>query len=513
MNKIKNLINSHKVISIIVLLILVFIAFKVFKSSSNAGDEFVVSKRDVLQKVTVTGKVKPKEDVVLAFEKTGKVSKVSVDVGDSVYSGQVLVSLDSGTEYADYLKAKANVESEKANLDKLKRGSTPEEIAIYETEVENGKISLANMQDNISSRLRDAYVKSDDAVRNNIDQFFSNPKSSSPQFNLDINDIQLKNDINQSRFQIESILNEWAKSDFAFTKDNIEKTKSNLNKLQSFTDKISGAVNQVKSNSNLSQTTVDSYKTSASSARDSIVTAINNLWSAEDKYNTAKATLSLAEKNLILEKRGATDDEIRSQEAKVLQYEAILSSSEVSLSKMTLRSPINGIVTKQDAKLGEIVLSGKEVVSIISNSSYEIEANVSEVSIGKVSVGNPVNIEMDAFSGTVFKGKVSYIEPGETVVDGVVNFKVKISFDEEYKEVKTGLTANLDIQTKIATSTISVPEYAIERRDGKSFVKVKISKKNIEEREIVTGLVGNDGFTEVVSGISEGDIVLFYSKK
>lgn len=513
MNKIKNIIKGHKIITAILGIVVLFVIFKVIAGSGNSFDEFVVSKRDVIQKVTVTGKVKPKEEVSLSFEKTGKVSKVLVDVGSKVFAGQTLVSLDSGVEYADYLKAKANLETEKANLDKLKRGSGKEEIAIYETELENAKVSLLNAKDNVVVRLKDSYSKSDDAVRNNIDQFFSNSRSSNPEININISDIQLKNDINQSRFQIEQILLDWEKSDFSFSTENMNKSMENLNKVQNFIDKVSGAVNQMKANSSVSQTTVDLYKSSVSSARSNIVTAINNLWSAGDKYNTAKSAETLADKNLILEKRGATEDEIRAQEAKVMQYEALLQSSSVSLSKMTLSSPINGIITKQDAKLGEIVTSGSKLVSVISTGDFEIEANVSEVSIGKVSVSNNVEIVMDAFPGKIFKGKVSYIEPGETIVDGVVNFKVKIVFDEKYEEIKTGLTANLDIKTNMVSNVLSVPEYSIVRKDEKAFVRVKLGNKGFEEREIQTGLLGNDGFVEVLSGISEGDIVLIDSKK
>ena len=65
---------------------------------------------------------------------------------------------------------------------------------------------------------------------------------------------------------------------------------------------------------------------------------------------------------------------------------------------MSFRYPQNGVVNVQDAKVGEIVTTGKSVVSIISDGEIEIEANVSEVNIGKVVVGNQVNMTFDAFA-------------------------------------------------------------------------------------------------------------------
>ena len=513
-SKIKNSIMGHKKKSILVLVILLLVGFKVFKQSSNLGSDFVVSKKDVIQSVIVTGKVKPREDVTLSFERTGRVSKVSADVGSKVFVGQVLVGLDSSVEYADYLKAKANLEAERANLDDLKNGYSEEEIALYETEVSNAKNNLQNAKNNILNKLKDAFVKSDDAVRNNIDQLFSNPKSSNPQINIEVSNIQLKNDINQSRFQIESTLNAWSQLDNSvFIKENISKTLDALNKMQTFTDKVSSAVNALQPNSGLSQTIVDAYKTSVSNSRTNINTAINNLWSAQDNLNSAESALAIAERNLVIKKKGATQDEIRAQEAKVLQYEALVSSSEATLSKMTLRSPINGIVVKQDANLGEIITSGSQIVSVISENNFQIESNVSEVSIGKVKVGDPVYIKMDAYPDRVFVGNVVYIEPGETLVDGVVNFKVKVAFSEEYSDIKTGLTANLDIETEKVSNVLAVPQYAISLKDGKNYVSLKVGKKQIEEREVSLGLFGNDGFVEVLSGLTEGDVIVLSQDK
>lgn len=479
----KNYIMSHKIISIIVLVLVVGIIYNVVSGGGAKEETYVTKKGDVTQKVIVNGKTKAITDSNLAFEVNGTVRSASVSVGSRVVVGQTLVSLDQGVAYADLLRAKANLESERARLDELKRGTRPEEIAVSEIEVKNAKTKLDDAQKNL-------YNKVVDIVNNNIDQFFSNPKTSNPQFNLVTNDMQLKNSINLGRLKVEAMIVGW---------DNT-KIDSYIPELTSLIDNVASVVNSQTSTSGLSQTTIDTYKASMSSARSSYI-------SAKETLNTAQSTLALAEQNLSLKKSGSAPEVIRAQEAKVLQNEASVASSEVQLSKMILRSPQNGVVTKQDAKVGEIVTPGKVVVSVISDSDLEIESNVSEVSIGKVSVGNPVVITFDAFPGEVFSGTVSYIEPGETLVDGVVNYKITVAFSEKYTQVKSGLTSKLEIITGEKKEVLTIPEYSLIKEENSSYVMKVVGKEHVKTK-VELGLRGQDGFVEVLSGLSEGDVIL-----
>jgi len=256
---------------------------------------------------------------------------------------------------------------------------------------------------------------------------------------------------------------------------------------------------------------ITNTKASVSSARTTLISAQSTLTTAEEKLNSSKSALLIAQKNLALKKAGTSAEDIRGQEARVLQYKASLQAVSAQLAKMTLRSPLTGIVTKQDAKVGQTVSVGTSVVSVISNSNLEIEANVSEISVGKVKIGDTVLITMDAFADKTFKGTVTYIEPGETVVDGVVNFKITIAFSEKYPEIKTGLSTNLSIITAEKADVLRVPAYAVTKKDDKSYVTKKVGNDSIEV-EVTTGFKGSDGFVEVLSGAAEGDVLVLASK-
>ncbi len=477
-------IKNHKIISILGVLILVFVLYKIFFSAGETINKISVKRGDVIQKVIVNGNTKPVDSVDLGFQVNGTVSRVYVDVGTRVSLGQPLVALDSSELYAQSMKAEANVASEKARLAELKNGARPEEIAVSETEVENAKINLSDAQRNLRDKVVDVIGK--------IDQLFSNPNSSSPQINLTLSDSQLKSDINNGRSIVGGLINTW----------NLANGENNLTAINTFIDNVSKAVNTQSATPSLSQTTIDGYKADVSSAKSTIITY-------RDALTSAKSSLVLAEKNLSLKKSGNSPEAIASQEAKVLQTEAELRNINAQLAKTTIKSPQSGVVTKQDAKVGEITTPGKNVVTIISDNNLEIESNVSEVSIGKVSLDNPVDIVFDAFPGQVFKGKVTYIEPGETIVDGVVNYKVTVAFLEKYPEIKSGLTSKLDIITGIKSDVLNIPAYTVKTRDGKKFVDKIIDEKNTQEVEVTVGLLGQDGSIEILSGVNEGEVIKF----
>lgn len=509
--KIKQYIQNNKKVSVAVGALLLAVLFFVFRSGGATKETMVVEQGNVVEKVILTGKVKPADEVDLAFDRTGKVATTNTQVGAYVSLGQTLVSLDSSEIYADYLKAQANVASAQARLDELKRGSRPEEIAISQSEVSNATIALANAEDKLKSALYESYAKADDAIHNNVDGLFSNPRTNNPQISVSVNDTQLKNDINLSRYQVENLLALWDQNPGDTSRATIVKITTDLNTIKMFVDKVAVAVNALSANSSLSATTVDGYKTAVSTARTGLISAQSSISTAEEKLNTSKSTLLIAQKNLALKQAGTSVEEINAQEAQVLQYQAQLQAVGAQLAKMTIRAPFAGLVTKQDAKRGEIITAGTAVVSVISGDNLEIEANVSEISVGKVSVGNVVVVTMDAFPGKTFAGRVAYVEPGETIVDGVVNFKIRIIFSESYPEIKTGLSTNLEIVTAIKENVVKVAEYAITMRDGKKYALKKEGKREVEV-EVVTGFKGSDGFVEVLSGLSVGDVVVLSSK-
>jgi len=263
------------------------------------------------------------------------------------------------------------------------------------------------------------------------------------------------------------------------------------------------------------------------------VTNENTVNTAETEVNTAENLLSTTQDELALKKAGYTQEQIKAQEALVKQAEANLASQQAEVSsryanvqnyqalldKTILYAPITGLVTKMEAKVGEIVFPSSQfstsqftLVSIISDKNYEIETHIAEVDIAKIKIGHQSDVTLDAYGSDVnFTAVVTEIDPGETVIDGIPTYKVTLQFQEENIGIKPGMTANLDILTAEKQDVIAIPQRAVITKDGGKIVrilKVEEGQQIVEEVEVITGLRGSDGRIEILEGLNEGDNVV-----
>jgi len=484
-------------------LVLVAGSFWYFNKPAASDYESVPARRgDILQEVSVTGRVKPSQSVELAFERAGRAVWVGARVGDKVWAGQILVSLYNADLKAQLDEAEANLKAEEAKLAELQRGSRPEDIAIQEAKVTEVRQALTD-------KLRDAYTKSDDAVRNEIDQLFSSPRSSNPKLNFPA-DAQLASAAELKRVLTEQILNSWFLSlDSLAAGSDLElfaaEGKRNLASVREFLNEIALLVNDLKPSSSISQSVIEGYRADVGTARTNVNTAVNNLSSAESDWLIARRELALKE-------AGTSSEEIGGQQAKVAKARAGADNIRAQIAKTVLAAPFGGTVTRQDAKVGEIVSAGEGVTALISEAEFEIEAAVPEADLAKIKVGNSARITLDAYGSDVnFDARVVAIDPAETMVEGVATYKTTLLFAVRDERIKSGLTANVDIFGERRGGVMVVPQRAVISKDGGKFVKVLRGGK-IEETKVVAGLRGSDGNIEIISGVSEGDEILIFSE-
>jgi len=237
----------------------------------------------------------------------------------------------------------------------------------------------------------------------------------------------------------------------------------------------------------------------------------------------------LAEQELELKKAGTMEEQIAAQEAQVDKARAEKDQYKAQLSKTIIYSPISGVVTKRNLEPGEIVSANTTVFSIISDvnfsapsssagkqggpaSGWEIEADVPEVDIAKLEIGDIAKITLDAYGDEIFFSAVIVaIDPAETLVEGVPSYKTTLQFEKEDNRIRPGMTANLDIVTEKKDGVIVIPQRAVISKNGQKFVRV-VSGEVTEEREVKTGLRGSYGDIEILEGIEEGDKVITFMK-
>ena len=149
------------------------------------------------------------------------------------------------------------------------------------------------------------------------------------------------------------------------------------------------------------------------------------------------------------------------------------------------------------------------MVSIISATNFEVEANVPEADIAKIKVGEAGTVTLDTYGNDIiFNIKVSSIEPAETVVEGVATYKTKFQFLKNDDRVKSGMTANITVFTDKRENVLTIPQRAVTSQNGEKFVFVDKGNDISEKRVIETGLRGVDGNVEILKGLEENESVV-----
>ncbi len=196
--------------------------------------------------------------------------------------------------------------------------------------------------------------------------------------------------------------------------------------------------------------------------------------------------------------------------------EANLRATTVAVDQTTIRAPFDGVILTKNANVGDIITpfssaagSVGAVVNIADMNTLEVEADVSENSLGKIVVDMPVEIQLDAFPDLRLIGKVSRIVP--TVDRSKATVLVKIEFVEKDKRVLPDMSAKVaflsrSLKPEERKPVTAMQTAAITKRDGKDVAFV-IDDKNVVKQTSVT--VGEKiGDLVRVSGVKPGEKVV-----
>lgn len=245
------------------------------------------------------------------------------------------------------------------------------------------------------------------------------------------------------------------------------------------------------------------------------VTNANAIAFAEISINEARSVLELTRSNLELAEAEARIEDIEIAKAKINGIESQISITRENIRKSTIYAPAAAKIIKVWFEEREIFRPGQTAVSL-STSGYKIQADISELDIGKIREvdGNDVLIELDAFPGQEFNGKITSVEPEEVIKEGDKYYRVNIFMEKQEITIRSGMSADLVIQTSFKEDTLKIPEFAVYEKEDKEFVKIlgrdqqKVdSIDSLQEVEIETGI--SDGeLIEVIKGLEEGQIVV-----
>lgn len=239
--------------------------------------------------------------------------------------------------------------------------------------------------------------------------------------------------------------------------------------------------------------------------------------SLRSEWKAALIALSIAEENEKLARRdwdGLKPEERSAKKLATEQARESVRAIGISMKNLSLVTPIAGTVSSSDIRLGETATVGATIARVSGDGGMIIESQIPESDIAEIVIGMKAKVTFDSLSqDDIFEAEVTDIDDAATVSQGVVSYLARfrlLSVDGRFRE---GMTANIDIETAKAEDVLVVPFRAVSREGARTSVEVKRGEGVFETVGIRTGIEGDDGSVEVISGLREGDDVVVSRKK
>ena len=366
------------------------------------------------------------EEVSIAAEIAGRIDALLVDEGTLVKVGQELVRLDRALLDAQIAQAQAAVETARAQLAQVKAGARTEEVRQAEAALAqaiaaregakrawtNAQAARANPQE-LDARIiaAEAQVK---AAKANLEIATANAISARTR-------VDAVGGVDQTRVDGKVLVNNWWAAEAAAlaAQANVEGAERGL---------------QILMDMRARPLTLDAQVDAAKAQAD-----------------TTGAAVDIAQARLDAVKAGATKEQIAVAEAAVNQAQAALNLLQVQAGKATLKSPVNGIVTRRAARLGEAVSPNATLLGVTNLESVKLTIYVPETRIGQIKIGDEFDVRVDSFPNKVFKGKVIFIATQaeftprnvQTQAERVnMVFAVRVQIPNPDQELKPGMPAD-----------------------------------------------------------------------
>lgn len=236
----------------------------------------------------------------------------------------------------------------------------------------------------------------------------------------------------------------------------------------------------------------------------------------QSQLSEARIAVRIAEANELLTRKttGSKRETILTKKLASEQAREAVRGLVTEVKDGTLVAPLDGTVVSLDARVGEVASAGKIISRISRPGEFVIEARVPESDIAKVRSGMQASVTFDAFSTTEkFGAETMDIDTAATTIQGVVSYVVKFRLEKSNDRLKEGMTANIDIETAKRDGVLTVPFRALFKSAGVTYAEVKRGENNFEKVVVTTGLEGDEGVIEILSGLKEGDEVTIGAKQ
>jgi HlyD family secretion protein len=473
-----------------------------------------VQKGTLIVSVSGSGQVSVSNQIDIKPKVSENIVYVGVEDGQEVKAGALIAQLDATDAQKAVRDAEIDLESAKLSLEKLKQSSA-----------DLTKIT-EDAFNNVSNAFLDLPVIINDAEVIILGSTINNPSGqSNAGFYKDF--VSVSDTANRDRI---SLLVAAAQNDYTDARAKYDEAFLLYKNTSRYADSPA-IINLLDKTAELSKSLAQALKseknvldfiTDYASANSKSVPSLINSYQATLRTDIGEtngfiSTLIDAQNSL-----GNAPLDIKSQELAVKQKENALLDAQDKLADYFIRAPFDGVIAKVDVTKGDSVSPASIIATLITRQKLA-EISLNEVDVATVKVGQKATLTFDAVPDLTIAGQVAEVDTVGTVSQGVVTYTVKISFDTQDNRVKPGMSVSAAIVTETKPNVLLVPNSAVKSQGGMSYVEIVegddrntalaanatgVILKNTPRRQQVEIGTASDEFTEVTSGLKEGDVIV-----
>ncbi len=490
-----------------------------------------VSVGNVRSAVSGTGTVVPAAQQNVSFNQAGTLAEIDVKVGDHVAAGQTLAKLDPTVLQQALDQANNNLQTAQATLNSTLDGNAVTQAQHNLAAAQQSLVDAQN-QVNLTSQ-QDANAIANDQNQLNNDQNAvnsANANRAAAQQKVDGDKPAL--DSAQANYDNHACGTPAAQSDCPSLAASLQTAQTRMNTDTQALNAAQQAASQAQTavNSDQSKVTSDQSKQAADqvSGQKTLDSANASVVTAQDSLNSQNIQ---------------RPNTITSQQAAVSNAQLAVQTAQRNLNATTLTAPYDGTVLTLNGQVGENVGAGSGTTAqapgtvapqpsssgatsssgtsgssgggssaggfiVLGNvAALQVVAPFAEADASRLAASQQATITFDAISNLTVPAHVLAIASSATVVSNVTDYYATLAIDRIDQRLRAGMTANASVIVQQASDVLVLPNSAITRLGGSSYVTL-LSKNGATVRQPVeTGTVG-DTTTEITSGLNQGDRVV-----
>jgi HlyD family secretion protein len=503
----------------------------------------------ISQNIGYSGSVQAADNVNVVPTISGRITKLTVDVGSTVKAGDLIAELDKSTLNAQISQAVAGLAAANVKLDQVKAGARPETIAAAQANAQGAQAKL----DAAKAGGRPEAIGVAQANLSSAQAKLAAIRAGARPENVAVAKANL--DTAQSKLQQALDLESPTPDQVATVRLQLEQSKDSLTAAQATKDGQCGGRNPAfqceaaQASAMAAETSVNvaaqNLKTltdpPTQATQDAVTQAKVAVVAAQQQYNLAQAPYTAtdiaqaqaavdaaqqqynlavtpnsptdvaqaqaaadaAASQAALAAQPYTDLDVRAAQAAVDQAQAALDIVKSQLAQADVAAPFDGIITAKLLSVGALASSATPIVSMMSP-NLQVQFSIDEGQVSSVKAGQTVSLTTSAFPGKQFPATVASVNPAAD--PKTHTFAVVVQPQDTSGSLHAGMFVTLNVTVASVPNALLVPSVAIVQNGPQSIVYV--DNNGTAHAAPITAGIADDTNTQIISGINPGDQII-----